>query len=99
MKRFITGLALTTVALVTAPAATASPNWDAIAQCESGGNPHINTGNGYYGLYQIAQGTWVGNGGLNFAPRADLASPQEQTVVAERILATQGPRAWPVCYR
>jgi hypothetical protein len=71
--------------------------WDTIAACESGGNWAINTGNGYYGGLQFTQGTWAAYGGLEYAPRADLASPAEQIAVAERTLAGQGWGAWPSC--
>ena len=57
--------------------------WDAIAGCEAGGNWAINTGNGYYGGVQFDQGTWERNGGLRFAPRADLATREEQITIAE----------------
>ena len=79
-----------------AEAATES-QWDNVAQCESGGNWHINTGNGYYGGLQFAQGTWVSYGGQHYASRADLASKSEQIAVAERVLRSQGWGAWPVC--
>lgn len=71
--------------------------WDRIAQCESGGNWAINTGNGYSGGLQFAHASWTGFGGLEFAPMAWQASRAEQIVVAERILASQGWRAWPAC--
>ncbi len=71
--------------------------WDAIAGCEAGGNWAINTGNGYYGGVQFDQGTWERNGGLRFAPRADLASREEQITVAEVTRQRQGWGAWPVC--
>lgn len=71
--------------------------WDAIAGCEAGGNWAINTGNGYYGGVQFDQGTWVANGGLRYAPRADLASREEQIAVAEITRERQGWGAWPVC--
>lgn len=71
--------------------------WDAISRCEAGGNWAINTGNGYYGGVQFDQGTWERNGGLRFAPRADLASREEQIAVAEVTRARQGWGAWPVC--
>ena len=71
--------------------------WDRVAQCESGGRWHINTGNGYYGGLQFAQGTWVGYGGRQYASRADLASRSQQIAIAQRVLAGQGPGAWPVC--
>lgn len=71
--------------------------WDAIAGCEAGGNWAINTGNGYYGGVQFDQGTWERNGGLRFAPRADLATREEQIAVAEVTRQRQGWGAWPVC--
>jgi hypothetical protein len=80
------------------PADAATPvNWDAIAQCESGGNWHINTGNGYYGGLQFNQGTWAGNGGRAFAARADLASRAQQITIAEHLYARRGLSPWPVC--
>jgi nucleoid-associated protein YgaU len=80
------------------PASAASGvNWDAIANCESSGNWHINTGNGFYGGLQFAQGTWAGYGGTQYAARADLASREQQIAVAEKVLAGQGIGAWPVC--
>ncbi len=66
---------------VSMPASRTS--WDAIAACESGGDWHINTGNGYYGGLQFAQETWEGGGGLSYAPRADLATREQQIAVAE----------------
>ncbi|KJX75767.1 resuscitation-promoting factor [Mycobacterium lepromatosis] len=71
--------------------------WDAIAGCEAGGNWAINTGNGYYGGVQFDQRTWVANGGLRYALRADLATREEQIAVAEVTRARQGWGAWPVC--
>ncbi|WP_217809265.1 resuscitation-promoting factor [Mycobacterium simiae] len=71
--------------------------WDAIAGCEAGGNWAINTGNGYYGGVQFDQGTWERNGGLRFAPRADLATREEQITIAEVTRERQGWGAWPVC--
>ncbi|BBX46158.1 resuscitation-promoting factor protein RpfB [Mycobacterium cookii] len=71
--------------------------WDAISRCEAGGNWAINTGNGYYGGVQFDQNTWERNGGLRFAPRADLASREEQIAVAQVTQARQGWGAWPVC--
>ncbi|MFI5836727.1 transglycosylase family protein [Micromonospora sp. NPDC051300] len=82
-----------------APAAAAGVDWDAVARCESGGNWHINTGNGYYGGLQFSRGTWNGHGGRKYAARADLASRAEQIAVAERVLDGQGIGAWPVCGR
>lgn len=71
--------------------------WQQLAQCESGGNWAINTGNGFYGGLQFTQGTWMAHGGGEYAPRADLASPGEQITVAERVRQTQGWGAWPAC--
>lgn len=71
--------------------------WDRVAACESGGNWSINTGNGYYGGLQFSAGTWRAHGGGAYASRADLASKSAQITVAERVLNTQGPGAWPVC--
>jgi nucleoid-associated protein YgaU len=90
----IVGLAA--VAPGTAEAATES-QWDNVAQCESGGNWHINTGNGYYGGLQFAYSTWVNYGGQHYASRADLASKSEQIAIGEKVLARQGWGAWPVC--
>jgi hypothetical protein len=82
-----------------ASASASSVNWDAIAQCESGGNWHINTGNGYYGGLQFTPSTWNGYGGQIYAARADLASRGEQITIAEKVLDGQGIGAWPVCGR
>ena len=73
--------------------------WDQVARCESGGNWAINTGNGYQGGLQFSSGTWSGHGGGEYAPAAHLATKDEQIAVAERVLATQGRGAWPVCGR
>ncbi|GAB3208759.1 transglycosylase family protein [Nocardia tengchongensis] len=95
------GLAAVTGALVAVPfgftaTASAAPahDWDGVAQCESGGNWGINTGNGYYGGLQFSQSTWAANGG---AGSASNASKAEQIRVAENVLASQGVGAWPVC--
>jgi cell wall-associated NlpC family hydrolase len=71
--------------------------WDKVADCESSGNWHINTGNGYYGGLQFTRSTWEAYGGLRYASRADLATKTEQIIIAEKVLAGQGPGAWPVC--
>ncbi|MDF9813606.1 transglycosylase family protein [Streptomyces sp. SPB162] len=68
--------------------------WDAVAQCESGGNWSINTGNGYYGGLQFSQSSWEAAGGTAYASRADLATKDQQIAVAEKLLALQGPGAW-----
>jgi hypothetical protein len=78
----------------TAANAADDSTWDALAQCESGGNWAIDTGNGYYGGLQFSQSTWEANGGTG-NPAA--ASREEQIRVAENVLATQGWGAWPSC--
>ncbi|MFI0263357.1 transglycosylase family protein [Streptomyces sp. NPDC017056] len=82
------------VPLMGATSASAANNWDAVAQCESGGNWSINTGNGYYGGLQFTNSSWAAAGGTKYAPRADLASKSQQIAAAERLLAIQGPGAW-----
>ncbi|MFC7841305.1 transglycosylase family protein [Streptomyces sp. NPDC057382] len=79
-----------------ASAATAS-EWEAVAQCESGGNWSINTGNGYYGGLQFSASTWAGYGGTKYASTADQATKAQQIEIAEKVLAGQGKGAWPVC--
>ncbi|MYS15202.1 transglycosylase family protein [Streptomyces sp. SID4982] len=79
-----------------ASAATGS-EWDAVAQCESGGNWSINTGNGYYGGLQFSASTWAAYGGTQYAGTADKASKEQQITVAEKVLSAQGKGAWPVC--
>ena len=71
--------------------------WDRIAQCESGGNWHINTGNGYYGGLQFSAGTWRAYGGTAYAPTAAGASRGQQIAVATKVQHAQGWGAWPVC--
>ncbi|WP_042403296.1 transglycosylase family protein [Streptacidiphilus carbonis] len=85
--------------LVTATSASAADTstWDAVAQCESTGNWSINTGNGYYGGLQFSDSTWAAYGGTAYASSADQASKSQQIAVAEKVLASQGPGAWPVC--
>jgi nucleoid-associated protein YgaU len=73
--------------------------WDRLARCESSGHWHINTGNGFYGGLQFYQPTWEQFGGRRYAPRADLATPEEQIAVAGNVQRTQGWGAWPVCSR
>jgi uncharacterized protein YabE (DUF348 family) len=68
--------------------------WERVAQCESGGNWSINTGNGYYGGLQFSYTTWLAYGGDDFAQRADLASKAEQITVANRVYADNGLAQW-----
>jgi hypothetical protein len=78
---------------VAAPVVSDGICWDCIADCESGGDWSINTGNGYYGGLQFAQATWEGAGGLAYAPRADLATREQQIAVA----STLDLGNWPHC--
>jgi hypothetical protein len=87
-------LAIIPMAVSTATAQADSVNWDAIAQCESGGNWSTNTGNGFYGGLQFKPATWSANGGVGHPAAASRA---EQIRVAENVLRTQGLKAWPTC--
>ncbi len=80
-----------------ASAATSGSVWDAVAQCESGGNWSINTGNGFYGGLQFTAQTWQGFGGGKYASTANLATKAQQIEIAQKVLQVQGPGAWPVC--
>jgi len=82
-----------------APTNTSGLNWDAVANCESGGNWHINTGNGFYGGLQFDYSTWLSNGGGAYAERADLATREEQIAIANKLYAARGSSPWPVCGR
>jgi hypothetical protein len=87
------------IALAGHAAAAPDSEWDRVASCESGGNWGINTGNGYRGGLQFSQGTWAAHGGGEYATSANQASRDQQIAVAERVLASQGRGAWPVCGR
>jgi uncharacterized protein YabE (DUF348 family) len=80
-----------------APHDSSGLNWDGVAQCEAGGNWHENTGNGYYGGLQFDRSTWLNNGGGAYAPRADLASRDEQIAIATKLYKRSGSSPWPVC--
>ncbi|MEU1441585.1 MULTISPECIES: transglycosylase family protein [Streptomyces] len=94
----VTGVAIAAplMAAGNASAATTS-EWDAVAQCESGGNWSINTGNGYYGGLQFSASTWAAYGGTAYAATANQASKSQQITVGEKVLAAQGKGAWPTC--
>ena len=83
-------------ATMSMPAANAvdGATWDALAQCESGGNWSINTGNGFYGGLQFTQQSWNGVGKAGSPATATRAQPNE---AGERLLAIQGWGAWPAC--
>jgi nucleoid-associated protein YgaU len=91
--------ALPVAGLVTATSASAATTsaWDAVAQCESGGNWSISTGNGFHGGLQFTPSTWAAYGGTAYASQANQATKAQQIAVAEKVLASQGPGAWPVC--
>ncbi|UYQ65898.1 transglycosylase family protein [Streptomyces peucetius] len=90
------GMALPLIGAGSAHAASVDA-WEKVAACESTGDWRINSGNGYYGGLQFSQATWEGYGGRQYAPRADLATRDQQIAVAEKVLEGQGPRAWPTC--
>jgi len=90
------GLSIPCLATGTASAASVS-TWDKVAQCESSGDWSINTGNGFYGGLQFTSSTWAAFGGRSYAPQANQATKAQQISVAEKVLASQGPGAWPVC--
>ncbi|MGW3652737.1 transglycosylase family protein [Streptomyces sp. NPDC000878] len=94
----VTGAAVAAPLLAAGSASAAtSAEWDTVAQCESGGNWSINTGNGYYGGLQFSASTWAAYGGSAYASTADQASKSQQITIAEKVLAGQGKGAWPVC--
>jgi uncharacterized protein YabE (DUF348 family) len=80
-----------------APPSTSGLNWDALAECESGGNWAINTGNGYYGGLQYSASTWRAYGGTQYAPLPHQATREQQIAVGEKTYASTGPRSWPHC--
>lgn len=77
-----------------APAMMNEAMWDKIAQCESGGNWAINSGNGYYGGLQFDVSSWLANGGGAYAPNASQASKAQQIAVANTYYAKAGLRPW-----
>ena len=97
ISAIVVAAALTIVGLAaptgTAHAATPSP-WNAIAQCESGGNWSINTGNGYSGGLQFSSATWRAHGGQGSPADASRA---DQIKIGTRVVASQGWEAWAGC--
>lgn len=84
-----------------APAPAGAPGvgssvWDRLAQCESGGNWQINTGNGYYGGLQFLPQTWRSVGGSGLPHEASRA---EQIHRAQILQARSGWGQWPACSR
>ncbi|MDF2977226.1 MAG: Transglycosylase domain protein, partial [Actinomycetospora sp.] len=86
-------MAATPLALSTG-IASADTDWDELAQCESGGDWSINTGNGFGGGLQFTDSTWKAFGGSG---NPEDAGREEQIQVAERVKAEQGMNAWPTC--
>ncbi|MFD8982717.1 transglycosylase family protein [Streptomyces sp. NPDC059564] len=94
----VTGSALALPLLAAGGASAAdTATWDKVADCESGGTWSANFGSGAYGGLQFSLEQWKNAGGLAYAERPDLASRSQQIAVAERVLASQGPQAWPLC--
>jgi len=98
LRLAVLGAVATGAPLVLAGTASAAPDsaWDKLAQCESGGDWSIDSGNGYYGGIQFNASTWHAFGGAGLPHQA---SRSEQIAVAERTLAAQGWNAWPACSR
>jgi len=100
-KTCVVGVALPVVLSFTtmlAPTAAANPvNWDAVAQCESGGNWAINTGNGYSGGLQWLPQTWASVRAPGDPVNAHDATREQQIAAANRLYARAGLRPWPVC--
>lgn len=86
-------------AVAAVPTVPGNSVWDRLAQCESGGDWAIDTGNGFSGGLQFHPGTWRASGGEEFAPLAHQATREQQIAVAERVLDEQGWGAWPACSR
>jgi hypothetical protein len=78
------------------PPSTASPVMEAIAQCESGGNPATDTGNGFYGKYQFTLETWAAVGGSGNPAHASEAEQDRRAAI---LYEQAGPSPWPVCGR
>ena len=93
----VAGAATVAGGMATASSASASTVWDRVAACESSGNWSINTGNGYYGGLQFSDSTWDAFGGERYASTANRATKAQQITVAQKVLAAQGPGAWPTC--
>ena len=81
------------------PSSPTTTVWDRLVLCEASGRWNANTGNGFQGGLQFTPSTWRGHGGNQFASAAHLATREQQIVVAERVLKTQGWAAWPACSR
>ena len=95
---FVALISAVSTLLVSSSADAASlSTWQRLAQCESGGRWHINTGNGYYGGLQFTSSTWAAYGGRHYAHYPHQASRAQQIRIAEKVRQSQGWGAWPVC--
>ncbi|WP_052362781.1 transglycosylase family protein [Gordonia alkanivorans] len=81
----------------TPPGVVSKADWQKLAQCESGGDWKIDTGNGFSGGIQFTPSSWAAAGGTEFAAAAHLASPEQQMEAANKLLKMQGWGAWPTC--
>lgn len=79
------------------PLAAPAEPWDTLVRCETGGDWHADTGNGYHGGLQLSPRTWAAYGGGQFAPQADDATREQQILVGDRVRAEQGWEAWSSC--
>ena len=78
-----------------APSVAIPPQLEAIAQCESGGDPTaVSADCTYYGKYQFSVATWQATGGSGLPSQASEA---EQDMRAAMLYAQSGPGQWPVC--
>ena len=91
----VAGAVIATPIAIAAPANAA--DWDTLAKCESSGNWDANTGNGFSGGLQFTPSTWAAFGGTQYASSPHNATREQQIAVAEKVLAAQGPNAWPAC--
>jgi resuscitation-promoting factor RpfA len=91
----VAGAVFATPIAIAAPANAA--DWDTLAECESSGNWSANTGNGFSGGLQFTPSTWAAYGGTQYSSNAKDATREQQIAVAEKVLAAQGPGAWPAC--
>lgn len=99
VARVVVAGAVVAAPMAVAGTASAAPSmdWDALAKCESGNRWNINTGNGFYGGLQFDRGTWLSNGGGQYAPYAHQATREQQIAVAERLFAARSWKPWPSC--
>jgi murein DD-endopeptidase MepM/ murein hydrolase activator NlpD len=96
-KAIGTGTLALAMGTVTTGFASAAPDWDQLAMCESSGDWNINTGNGFYGGLQFSPTTWLEFGGGVYAQSAHNATREQQIEIAQKVLDVQGPNAWPMC--